>query len=295
MVVIKLEGGLGNQMFQYAFASIVAKKNSTTLLIDTNSFNNTHRKNGYTPRNFELSIFNNMYAHAKNSDILIFNNLSNWSKLKRKFKLNYPKIFQEEILAFSQQANNIQAPVYLKGYFQSYKYFEGFESYINNLFKFQMKYLSNENLNLIPILNKTNTIAIHIRRGDYVSDSITNNFHGICSIEYYTKAIAIIGASIKNPKLIFFSDDPQWVKNNFANFGFEKIFITHNNGVNSWTDMLLMSSCSHNIIANSSFSWWAAWLNSNPEKIVIAPKIWFLDLNINASTIDLIPESWIRI
>ena len=293
MVLIKLQGGLGNQMFQYAFARILAKRNKTNTLIDDSIFNIEEKRKGYTPRTFELSIFENEYNFAKESDFVLFNNLSFISRVKRKLKLNYPKKFTENEFEYSQKANSLNSPVFITGYFQSFKYFTGFENYVRDLFVFPKNKLSSKNIDLIPILSESNTIAVHVRRGDYITDSITNQFHGSCSLEYYTQAISIITSLLENPTLVFFSDDSEWVKENFGNFKFNKIFIDHNKGLDSWMDMFLMSICSHNIIANSSFSWWAAWLNKNSEKTVVAPKKWFQAQEIDIKSI--IPEDWITI
>lgn len=293
MIVIKLQGGLGNQMFQYAFASILAIKNKTPILIEDSIYQIQDKRKGYTPRNFELAIFENEYNFAKESDVRLFNNLSFIDKLKRKFKFNYPKKFLEEQFEFCPKVNSLKAPVYLTGYFQSFKYFSEFEDYIRSLFVFQEKKLSQENLNLISVLKKENTVAIHVRRGDYITDKITNQFHGACSLEYYAKAIALVTSKIINPTLVFFSDDSEWVEKKFESLDFNKMFISHNKGVDSWIDMFLMSICAHNIIANSSFSWWGAWLNSNSDKIVIAPKKWFQGIEIDIKSI--IPDEWIII
>ena len=293
MILIKLQGGLGNQMFQYAFGSVIAKKNKTKLVIEDSIYNVVEKKEGYTPRNFELSIFNNEYVFAKKKDVSLFANLSFIHKIKRKLKLNYPKKFNEKEFEYSEKANSLREPVFAVGYFQSFKYFKGFEDYIKNLFVFSEDKLSKENTDLIPILKREDTIAVHIRRGDYISDIVTNQFHGSCNFEYYIEAISIVNSKVENPTFVFFSDDSKWVKENFENLTCDKIFIDHNKGLNSWADMYLMSICSHNIIANSSFSWWAAWLNPNPQKIVIAPKRWFQakEIDINA----LIPKEWIMI
>lgn len=293
MILIKLQGGLGNQMFQYAFANILAKKNKANVVIEDSIYNSVEKKEGFTPRSFELSIFNNQYAFAKETDILSFNNLSLRDRIKKKIKLNYPKKFNEEGFEYSQKADSLKSPVFAIGYFQSFKYFKGFESYIKNLFVFPINQLSQENIDLIPLLKKDNTVAIHIRRGDYITDKITNQFHGFCSFEYYIEAILCVASKIKNPTLVFFSDDSEWVRKNFKNLTFDTMFIDYNRGKNSWVDMFLMSICSHNIIANSSFSWWAAWLNKNPEKIVIAPQKWFAAKEIDIDSI--IPEEWIKI
>ena len=293
MIIIKLEGGLGNQMFQYAFATILAKRNDSTLLIDANFFKLVEKKPGFTPRNFELNIFDNNYVEASKSKVSSFFNLTFLDKIKRKLGLNHPKIYNERFFGFNQTAMNTKKPAYLKGYFQSYQYFNGYESLIKKVFSFPLDGLDYINSELLSDIKSMKTISIHVRRGDYVQDKSTQQFHGNCSLEYYFDAISLLVSKNKDSKLIFFSDDSEWVKEQFQNLQYQKIFIDHNKNKNCWKDMFLMSSCNHNIIANSSFSWWAAWLNENPHKTVIAPKNWFVATEKNTNY--LIPTEWIRL
>lgn len=292
MLIIKLDGGLGNQMFQYAVASILAKKNKTKLLIDNNSFNQKERKEGFTPRSFELSIFDNTYFKALDLDISYFYKLSIFEKLKKKFGFNFAKIYNEKQFGFDDNLLSLNSPIYLNGYFQSYKYFIDYDAYIKEIFSFPSERLNTANKELLLKIKESNSISVHIRRGDYISDKITRNYHGSCSLDYYLKAISSIASKVNNVTLFFFSDDVEWVKTEFKNLPYPKFFIENNQNEDSWKDMYLMSLCDHNIIANSSFSWWGAWLNTNLEKIVIAPKNWFSDTKIN--TDDLIPSEWIR-
>jgi hypothetical protein len=293
MLIVKLQGGLGNQMFQYAFASILAKKNNTIVSIDKSFLELEEKKIGFTPRKFELAIFNNYYAMASASDVNFFHHLSKRNGIKRKLGLHYPKIYRETSFEFQENKLLIKQPVYLDGYFQSYKYFVGYEDFIKTIFAFPFDKLDQINKELLITIKSTNAISIHIRRGDYVSDKITAEYHGICSIEYYLEAISLLASINKDFTIVFFSDDSAWVKEQFEDLSYSKIFVDHNKDDNSWKDMLLMSSCAHNIIANSSFSWWAAWLNENPEKTVIAPKEWFKTKDLD--TITLLPEEWIRL
>ena len=292
MIITKLEGGLGNQMFQYAIASILAKKKNAAILIDTNFFNQTEKNQGFTPRNFELSIFNNSYIQASESEIGYFQQLSFIDKIKKKCGFNYPKIYSEASFSFDEKVLSINLPVYLKGYFQSYKYFIGYENVIKNDFAFPIDKLDSINKKLWLTIKQTNSISIHIRRGDYVNDKNTQGYHGNCSLDYYKDAIALLASKINDVNLYFFSDDTDWVKEQFENISYPKVFV-NNTGENSWKDMCLMSSCHHNIIANSSFSWWAAWLNEHSNKMIIAPKKWFVNAEINTN--DLIPREWIRL
>ena len=133
---------------------------------------------------------------------------------------------------------------------------------------------------------------MHIRRGDYVSNPTTNKLHGTCSLEYYHNAVDIIAAKVSNPHFFIFSDDHEWARNNFK-IDYPLTFVAHNNAGKNYEDMRLMSLCKHHIIANSSFSWWGAWLGSNPKKIVCAPRGWFKDKSLNTN--DIIPSDWSRI
>lgn len=293
MIIIQLQGGLGNQMFQYAIASILAKKHNTKVLTDKRYFKRAEETPGFTPRKFELAIFDNHYTMASDSDILSFHHLSNINKLKRKLGLRYPIIYEEPSFDFQTAALSIKSPVYLKGYFQSYKYLIGHEDFIRKLFSFPVDKLDLINEELLITIKSSNTIAIHIRRGDYVSDKITAEYHGSCSLDYYLEAIKLVTSTNKDFTLVFFSDDSDWVEEQFKDLPYSKIFVHHNMEENSWKDMLLMSSCTHNIIANSSFSWWAAWLNTSPEKTVIAPKEWFKTKDLNTQT--LLPEEWMKL
>ena len=146
-----------------------------------------------------------------------------------------------------------------------------------------------KNLHVKEKIEKCISISLHIRRGDYVS----NIAHGTCDLSYYRKAVEyFINLYGKNLEIFAFSDDPSWVKNNLK-LPVNINFITHNYSDNNYEDLRLMSCCNHNIIANSSFSWWGAWLNTNPNKIVIAPKLWYANQKIENR--DITPKDWLRI
>lgn len=294
MIVIQLQGGLGNQMFQYAFAQILAKRNSVTFKLDKSFFDTFSKEQGFTQRNFELGIFENVCKQASAKEIFKLTRLSFINKIKKKLGYNYKlNIYSEPSLDFQSEAMSIKAPVYIKGYFQSYKYFENQEDLIRETFSFPIESLDDRNKALLSKLRSETTISVHIRRGDYVTNEKTQQFHGNCSLEYYSNAIALLASKTKEFTLVFFSDDSQWVKEQFEDLPYSKLFIDNNTNENSWIDLFLMSSCSYNIIANSSFSWWAAWLNTQPNKIVIAPKKWYA--NSERNTNDLIPPQWIRL
>ncbi len=287
-----MQGGLGNQMFQYAIARILGEKYNVPVLLEKCFFSLKEKRPGHTPRNFELNIFNNKYLLGSDFHVKNFTNLSFLNKVKKKLGFNYPKIFSEEKFTFNPEVLLVKPPVFLKGYFQSYKYYEGYEALVKEIFEFPQYNLDEVNKGILCRIKEDTTISIHIRRGDFINDKKTQAFHGNCSIDYYLKAINFFVSRLNDFKLIFFSDDSEWVKEKFKILPNPKLFIDHNKGEDNWKDMVLMSSCTHNIIANSSFSWWAAWLNNNPSKTVIAPKNWYAtDIETN----DLIPDQWIQI
>jgi hypothetical protein len=295
IVIVKLNGGLGNQMFQYALAKVVAIRHNAQILLDKDLFNLTEKKPGHTPREYELDIFNIDSRDASNKELVYFERLSIFHKLKRELHLNYPKMCYEANFSYSDAIKNKKPPVYLRGFFQSYRYFSGYEEVVRDCFQFPEAKMDGINKNILNSIKTTKSIAVHIRRGDYKTDKITNNIHGVCSLEYYQKAMEMMIEMNYDATFYFFSDDMEWVKSNFGDYNEQSNFVSGNNEDDSWKDMMLMSNCDHNIIANSSFSWWAAWLNNNKDKKVIAPKRWFRDEEKESYTYDLIPPQWIRI
>jgi len=291
MIVLRLQGGLGNQMFQYAFARVLAKNNNVVKL-DNSFFDDKEKKLGYTPRKFELEIFSNDYKRATQKEIISFGKLSVLNHFKKKIGLNYPKKYIENFSKYNPSLLTLKQDVHLQGYFQSYKYFVGHEDFVRRLFTFNTDRLSDSNKQILKRIKETNSISIHIRRGDYVEDKVTNTHHGSCSLDYYLEAINLLESRYDNLSLFFFSDDMDWVKKTFDDIKQQKFFV-NNNLDNSWVDMFLMSTCKHNIIANSSFSWWGAWLNDIPSKTVIAPLKWNQNKDFNVS--NLLPNKWIRL
>ena len=184
--------------------------------------------------------------------------------------------------------NDVPDACYLAGYWQSEKYFADQTPQIRQDFRFGPS-MSEENETIAELIASSNAISIHIRRGDYLKNPINVSIYGICSLAYYQAAIAHIAERVSNPHFIVFSDDLAWAREHL-NTGFQMTYVDHNFGTESYNDMRLMSLCQHHIIANSTFSWWGAWLGSHPEKMVIAPDPWFDDQRMNSS--DLIPDTW---
>lgn len=284
MQIVWCLGGLGNQMFQYAFYRRL-QLDGKDVALDISGFNGYELHNGFEIRNIfgidvtmaDISVVNEIklkILHATFIQKIIWKIFSSCPIMMQK-KFN----FHEEYL-------NFRKPKYLEGYWQSEKYFAAYSEIIRNDFKFPK--LDAQNKEYADKIQHTESVSIHIRMGDYINHPLHG---GICTIEYYQRAIDFIKAKLDKPIFFIFSNDVEWCKNNLQLEN--AIYVTGNDGQNSYRDMQLMSMCKHNIIANSSFSWWGAWLNNNPDKVVIAPSRWFNDPTIN--TKDLLPDSWIQI
>lgn len=284
MIITRLMGGLGNQMFQYALGKMLAEIHHTKLKLDLSWFENFGES---TPRVYELGIFNIKEDFSSSLENYFFKNKVHFKYLK----LNSKRHIIQQKFEFEPKVLNLPNNVYIDGYWQSEKYFDQIEYIIRNEFTFKLP-LTGQNLEISKKISDSNSISLHIRRGDYVLNPETNAHHGICSLEYYKKAVDLISSRIENPSFFVFSDDLNWARENLK-IPFETIFIDWNTKENSYIDMQLMSMCKHNIVANSSFSWWGAWLNQNGKKIVIAPDKWLNDITKNTS--DLVNESWIKL
>ena len=180
--------------------------------------------------------------------------------------------------------------VYLAGYFQCEKYFRDQADIIRRDFTLRPEIEARLDQALLAEMERSESISLHIRRGDYVHHAETSRFFGVCSTEYYQRCIEHVAGQIRNPVFFLFSDDPDWVKENLR-LSYPGILVS-NGRLKDYEELWLMSRCRHHIIANSSFSWWGAWLNPRPDKIVCAPEEWFADKSYN--TADVIPEGWIR-
>jgi len=290
MIIAKLIGGLGNQMFQYAFGYNLSQLSGTELKLDSAAFEK-YKLHKVAIHHLNVN-YNNLVI-----DEQVINSLTSEYGIKgilKKAKLVKPKIkiIKEETPGFRKELlKKYHEDVYLDGFWQSEKYFKDVEDEIKkNLLVITEP--SPANRQMLSVIEKTNAISVHIRRADYVTNAKTLSFHGICSMEYYQKAAELIKSKVDNPVFFVFSDDIGWAKQNI-NFNSQQYFADMNNADTNYEDLRLMYSCKHHIIANSSFSWWGAWLNRSKEKMVIAPQNWFSQPGLDVS--DIVPESWIRI
>lgn len=289
MNVIRIVGGLGNQMFQFAFYYAMKQLVSDTKC-DVSFYDDNISHNG-----FELSkIFSVDIDIASERELrnFGFNKYEFFKKnilIRRTLKKYYSskKVIQNRF-EYDSSVFKMRNK-YFEGYWQSEKYFLPYRNEIIKLFEFPM-IADTKNKRLYEIITCTNSISLHIRRGDYL-DPANRIIHGdICTLDYYKRAMEMIEKAVENPFYFVFSDDIEWAKKNILKNNCE--YIDYNNGDNSYIDMQLMSLCKHNIIANSSFSWWAAYLNMNCDKIIIAPSKWFNnDLNTN----DILPSQWLKV
>ena len=278
-------------MFQYAMGRALALKSGQHLRLDTRSFNGRPQHQG-----FELHrVFRVSTPVATNEEIV---EMLGWqaSRIVRRF------LIRTGLTRFSKQSSinephfhywngveTLSNHCYLSGYWQSEKYFRSFFSEIRRDFLFKQP-LEGRNVEVAKQISEVNAISMHIRRGDYVNSPVANQTHGVCTPNYYHEAISHLLERVVKPHIFIFSDDIPWARKNLK-IDAPCSFVDHNCGLESFNDMRLMSMCDHHIIANSSFSWWGAWLNQSETKIVVAPQEWFaVDKNVS----DLIPVNWVR-
>jgi hypothetical protein len=293
MIIVKLIGGLGNQMFQYAAARRLAEKHSTILKLDVTGFEK-YKLHRYGLHCFQIS----EYLATQNEIESIRGGQNIFSRLKRKIcrqigfdnPENKKWIFEKQ---FHFDPEILEAPnnVLLEGSWQSEKYFADIACILRR--EFVVKYQQDrQSKNFADLIKSTESVSLHVRRADYVQDALTNKTHGTCDQDYYNDCVNYIGAHVSSPHFYIFSDEPKWAKDNLK-FDFPMTFVDCNDASRNYEDMRLMSMCKHNVIANSSFSWWGAWLNDAPDKLVLAPKKWFNDDTKN--TKDIIPGEWIKL
>ncbi len=296
-ILSRLWGGLGNQMYQYALAKKLSIINGNLPI----KFDLTYFDNYYRP--YELNKLNVKAELASKEDIFLFDNGTldkklglliekiPWIRVKDYIRKPFSYVYTEKNIRFDAEVLKLKGKVYLKGYWNSYKYFEGIRDTLLKDFSFKAE-MNDANKSMVnEITSSEKSVSLHIRRGDYLTtNGAREYFRNPFKDGYYDRAISWIEKKLNNPEFFIFSDEPDWVKENMK-LNHKTTIVDINSGENSCWDLKLMSLCKHNIIANSTFSWWAAWLNQNQNKIVIAPKYWNNDKNFSID--DLIPTDWI--
>lgn len=292
MIISQIIGGLGNQMFQYAAARSLSLTRQQPLLLDVASFADYPLHQG-----FELDKVFHCTESIASIDKL--QQLLGWQAaplVRRVLAKSWLSTLRKSALIVEPHfhywpgISNVPDHCYLSGYWQSERYFQAHVQQLREEFTFKPP-LSPKNAELASAIKAVNAVSLHVRRGDYVSDEKNHAIYPLCTPHYYQTAIDYLETRTSNPCFFVFSDDINWTRENLKIDGVIR-YIDHNQESQSFNDMRLMSLCRHHIIANSSFSWWGAWLNPDPEKIVIAPKQWFAN-QLDCS--DLLPDKWVSL
>lgn len=286
-VIVGLSGGLGNQMFQYAAGRALAVRLEVPLVLDLAWFagrkDRVYALGGYAlPASTDL--------HAPQTPAMW---ASLWSRATRRFskhKLGAP-VIREPHFQFAPHVPALRSAAYLEGYWQSPKYFDDVADQIRADFQLAEP-LSATRREICDKMQAANAVSVHVRRGDYVTNATASAHHGTCSPAWYRAAMSDMSERVANPTFFVFSDDPDWARENLPK-DWPTVYVPPQSDGHDFEDLHLMALCNHHIIANSSFSWWGAWLNPSDSKQVLAPKQWFLSQTND--TRDLLPESWVRI
>lgn len=291
MIVVRLMGGLGNQMFQYAAARRLAHVSGVPLKLDLGWFGSTPA--GTTPRDYALTPFTIVEEVASAAEVArLAMQPGTLGKLLARLTPFGGTYLPERHYHFDPALLSPRQSAYLDGYWQSEKYFCDIRDTICSDFTLKEP-PQGMNGELAQRLAEPGlaSVSLHIRRGDYVTSPSASSVHGSCSPGYYARAVAAVAARVERPHFFLFSDEPEWVRDHFP-LPHPCTVVGHNPPEQGHEDLRLMTLCRHHIIANSSFSWWGAWLCGNPDKMVVAPQTWFA--GASHDTGDVIPASWTR-
>lgn len=290
MKIVRLAGGLGNQMFEYSFyLSLKEHYSNESIYVDYSLYKGYRLHNGLELNKvFSVELPQASFFQLLKTTIPTYN--YKLSRIVRRFiPARTSEFIEKKDCFFLKEVFLKGNSLYYEGYWQNEKYFKKISESIRELFSFKRE-LNVRNKSLYDFITSTkDAVGIHVRRGDYSQNPLYN---GICEIDYYKEAISYILSQRGSSSFFIFSNDIGWCKEHFSYLldGFYIKYIDWNKGEDSYIDMQLMSACNHNIISNSSFSWWAAWLNKNPDKIVVSPKKW---LNKECGDIQL--ENWVKL
>lgn len=286
-VVVGLSGGLGNQMFQYAAGRSLAMRLNTPLSLDLSWFA------GQKERRFALSSYG-IEANLVTQYPWLGSRLqAQVTRASRRFmpRLFGVPVFREPHFHYEPRFQSLDQPVFLEGYWQSNRYFQEIRQVL--LEEFALKAgLPFASAKILEKITSVDSICVHVRRGDYLSNPVAARTHGVCSLDYYKSGIAELARELSAPHCFVFSDDIAWVKESLAT-DCPMTVVDVNASEDAHLDLTLMAACNHFLIANSSLSWWGAWLGQSNNKRVVAPARWFMKTEIDTS--DLIPASWHRL
>jgi hypothetical protein len=296
VVVTRLMGGLGNQMFQWAAARALALRHGVEPKVDLSYL--AHERPGTTPRRYELGSFVVEPAVATADDLKWVrgappSGLGARSRelVKSILKPRRLVLLQQRELDYDARLREAGPNVLLVGYWQSESYFEGAESQIRDDFRLREE-LTGSVAELAAEIGAAESVAVHVRRGDYVADPRTNAFHGTLTPAWYERALAEVAQRVEEPAAFVFSDDPAWCRAHLR-LPVPMRVVDYHDPAHAPEVLRLMTLCRHHVVANSSFSWWGAWLSRSQQRVVVAPEEWFRDPAIDTSTIT--PRDWLRL
>lgn len=287
MIVVRLRGGLGNQMFQYAAGRRLALHLGTELKLDATAY-----AEGGT-RYYALKPFRTGACVATPREVDRWLGRGGW-RARLGAHLPWRRLLRpvvEKSFRFDSEILTLPDNVYLDGYWQSEGYFADISNQIRKDFTFRDP-LQGLNAGMAARIEDCTAVALHVRRGDYVTDARTNAWHGVCSVDFYRRCIARISEVCDNPVFFVFSDDLAWARRYLPLPG-NAVFVAGNDSTQAAVDLRLMSLCRHHVLANSSFSWWGAWLAEQPGQVVLAPQRWFRTPSQDDR--DLVPARWERV
>lgn len=287
MIVFLGQGGLGNQLFQYAAARRLAVRQDCPLVMDPYWFD--HPRADETPRPLELT------RYPVTLRLATADEQHRWALLRSRWARHLGpllplRLVREQGVGVNQAVLSAGCNTYLSGFWQSEAYFADIRAtLLRELTPIEPP--GPEDSDLIDRIRQSTAVSVHVRRGDYVTSASASAFHGLCTLGYYHQAVQRVADQIHSPTLFVFSDDPEWARANL-HLPFPTHYVAHNPPEKAFQDLRLMTLCRHHILANSSFSWWGAWLSQTADGLVIAPEPWFA---ADLPTPDLIPARWTRL
>lgn len=286
MTIIKLKGGLGNQLFQYAFGRLIASRRGDELKMDKDILGIKNGSDKEIFRDYGLDHFNIKATLASAEEIKAAK--YPYGIFSKAWRLVKAKVFRIFHVGYEPWMIRTRAR-YLEGYFQSHRYLDPIREEL--LQEISLKEdISSGYGSMIAEMENSNSVAVHIRRGDYVNDAKTRQIYFVCDLPYYDKALSLVKEKVGSPVFYIFSDDIAWAQENLKE---ERMVFVSRPGMKDYEELILMSRCKHNVIANSSFSFWGAWLNQNPDKIVIGPQLW--NRKFKRAYRQMMPDSWLKI
>ena len=298
MIVIRLRGGLGNQLFQYAAGRSLAWHHGVPLKVDAYYY--AH----HPYRTLALDYFRTDYERASEAEVASFVGATRLERLFHK-KTNYRycrRAFGQPYYHFYPDFYQLPTPLYLSGYWQSQRYFQPYTAALREHLR-PRAIPSGKNARLISEMQRSESVSLHVRHGDYTQATSSSHFFAPLDVDYYRSAIRWMQERVSNPRFFIFSDDIAWCRSTFADLP-DTVLVDHNRSEESYWDLWLMAQCRHHIMANSSFSWWGSWLDERPDKHVVAPRRWFKTNRYRGRSPvypertyhlqDQLPDDWIR-